>query len=225
MTTPPKYPRVPHLIAGRGAGDDVLLRRAAVDELLEREVVVEEKLDGANVVVWLDDDRLTCALRSGPGGQDRARQLGPLRGWLAERGDPLRHLLGSGRTLYGEWLLLTHTIAYDELSAYLVGLDILLSDGRFARVDERNRLVSAAGIPRPPELFRGVPGGLAALERLIGQSRAGAQTMEGLIVRTLDGSEPRVTKIVRPAFAPAGDDAWRSGRPRNLLTHGQTSWR
>ena len=55
--------------------------------MLARPVLVEEKLDGANVVVWLEDERIECALRSGVGAQDRGKQLGPLRAWLAERTD------------------------------------------------------------------------------------------------------------------------------------------
>jgi hypothetical protein len=80
MTAPPPYPRVAHLVPGRGSSDDINLNAGEVAALLASEVVVEEKLDGANVVLWLEDEgRIQCALRSGPGSMDRAGQLGPLR--------------------------------------------------------------------------------------------------------------------------------------------------
>jgi hypothetical protein len=67
---------------------------------------VEEKLDGANVVLWLEDNgRIECALRSGPGSMDRAGQLGPLRAWEAAHDEPLRYALSAGyRALHAEWL-------------------------------------------------------------------------------------------------------------------------
>lgn len=57
---PPPYPRIPHLVRGRGTSDDVVLPGAEVAALLGRPVLVEEKLDGANV------DRRLRAAGEGP---------------------------------------------------------------------------------------------------------------------------------------------------------------
>lgn len=223
MTAPPPFPRIPHLVGGRGTSDDRELSPTELAALLDQPVLVEEKLDGANVAIWLDGSRVECSLRSGPGGRDRAGQLGPLRAWLAERSDELRALLGES-ALYGEWLLLTHAISYDRLPAYLVGLD-LWSEGGFATPPERNERLARAGLFPPPELYRGSLGRLDDLERLLGESRVGPEPMEGLVVRTLDGSEPRIAKLLRAGFAPASDEAWGPRRPRNLLADRELSWR
>lgn len=223
MTAPPPFPRIPHLVAGRGTSDDHVLSPAQLESLLAKPVLAEEKLDGANVAIWLDGGRVECALRSGPGGRDRAGQLGPLRAWLAERSDELRVLLRES-ALYGEWLLLTHAIGYDRLPAYLLGLD-LWSESGFATPLERNERLAGAGLQPPPELYRGRLGRLDDLERLLGESRVGAEPMEGLVLRTLDGSEPRVAKLLRPGFTPASDEAWGARRPRNLLAARELSWR
>lgn len=225
MTPPPRYPRIPHLLPGRGTRDDIAVDPAEAETLVDRPVVVEEKLDGANVVVWIDRDTIECATRSGPGGRDRARQLGPLRGWLAERGDQIRPLLGSGGALYGEWLLLTHTIAYDALDSPFAGLDLLDAGERFLPVDERNGRLRPAGILPPPEVFRGRLASLDQLEGLIGRSAYGAGMMEGVIVRTLDGTSPRVAKLVRRDLVLLDDDAWRRGRPRNRVRTGPAETR
>jgi hypothetical protein len=223
MTVPPPYPRIPHLVAGRGTSDDRVVPTKDVSAFLSRPALVEEKLDGANVVVWLDDGRVECALRSGVGAQDRGRQLGPLRAWLAERADRFRELL-DGRALYAEWLLVAHGVRYDALPAYLVGLDLWSAKSGFAAPDARNDLLNLAGLVAAPELCRGTIDGIDSLEGLLGPSRVGSEPMEGVVVRPLDGREPRIAKLLNAGFSPATDTAWRRGRPRNLLRERELSW-
>lgn len=225
MDAPPTYPRVAHLVAGRGTGDDIEADRASIDALLAGEVVVEEKLDGANVVVWPDGPRLVCSLRSGPGATDRAGQLGPLRGWVAEHADAVRGLLGGDTAVYGEWLLLTHSVAYDRLPAYLIALDLWSPDDGFVLVDERNARCAAAGIDTPPERWRGRASSSAEVETKLGPSAYGDGLAEGIVVRAVDGRPPRLGKLLRAGFDRSDDDEWRRGRPRNRLTVGATSWR
>jgi hypothetical protein len=225
MDAPPPYPRIAHLVAGRGTGDDVDTDRASIDALLAGDVLVEEKLDGANVVVWPNGHQLDCALRSGPGAADRAGQLGPMRGWVAEHSDALRALLGDGAALYAEWLLLTHSVTYDRLPAYLVALDLWSPGEGFAAVDDRNVRCVAAGIATPPALWRGRARSLAAIEALLGPSAYGNELAEGLVVRAVDGRPPRLAKLLRGGFEHIGDDEWRRERPRNRLAAGATSWR
>lgn len=224
--TPPPYRRIAHMFEGARGGDDRVLNRADRDRLLGQPVVVEEKLDGANVVLWVDHGVVRCALRSGPGGADRAGQLGPLRAWAAERTDALRSLLEPGDlALYGEWLLLTHTVGYDALPAYLVALDLRRPDGTFLGVDERNARCRSAGLTPPPELWRGIPGDVKTVAALVGPSRVTAGEAEGVVVRACSPqTNPRLAKLWRPGFAPLPDSAWTAGRPRNRLADREASW-
>ncbi len=225
MTSPPTYPRVAHLAPGRGSRDDTVLSGDEVRMLLSGPVVVEEKLDGANVVLWADGGQVQCATRGGAGAIDRAGQLGPLRAWAAEHADPLRQVLEGAAAVYGEWLLLTHTVAYDRLPSYLVVLDLLHGDGTWAHVDDRDDRCAAAGLATPPELQRGMLGDLDAVEGLLGPSRVGDHQAEGVVIRSLGGQSPRLAKLVRSGFRPLTDEAWAFGRrPRNQLVDKAASW-
>lgn len=194
--------------------------------VLSQPVATEEKLDGANVVLWVDDHVVQCALRSGPGGANRGRQLGPLRAWMAERTDSLLALLEpDGLALYAEWLLLTHTTVYDQLPDYLLALDLRGAGGEFLSVDDRNRRCDEHGVAHPPDLWRGVPGTVETVEAQLGPSRVGSVPAEGLIVRApADGADPRLAKVWRPGFTPLDDAEWQGGRPRNLLADRDRSW-
>ena len=224
MTDPPPYPRIAHLVAGRGTTDDRVLAIAHLRELMAKDVVVEEKLDGANVVLWMTNHRIECSLRSGLDAMDRAGQLGPLRAWVAERTSFLRDLLADGFILYAEWLYLTHTVHYTSLPGYLIALDLRLPNGAFLKPDMRTAACYAAKLPVPPEIWRGVPGEVATLDGLLGQSRWSHEAAEGIIIRTVNGTEPRIAKLLRPGFHPLKDGDWKKPRPRNTLADREASW-
>lgn len=227
MSAPPPYPRIPHLVAGRGTCDDVALSAAEAADLLAAPVVVEEKVDGANVVVWLENGRVEVALRAGPGAMDRAGQLGPLRAWAAAHDHFLRAALEDDATaLYAEWLLLTHSTPYDRLPSYFVVLDLWRVDRPgFLPLEERDARAAAAGLTTPPRVSTGVLGKVEAVERLLGSSAWGAAAAEGLIVRSVADSARRA-KLVPVAFRRLSDDEWRRGRPQNRLVAAEgAAWR
>lgn len=216
----PTYPRIPHIAPSPGATrDDLILDDQEREALLGGPVRVEEKLDGANVALWLEEGATRVASRGGPDAIDRAGQLGRLRGWAAERGDALRELLASERVLYGEWLLLTHSIAYDGLPDYLVGLDVWSPADGFAPVEERDRLLRAAGIATPPLRHEGRLDGLAEVDRLVGSSAFRDGAAEGVVVRAIDGDggRPRIAKRLAETFVQRDDASWRGARALNQI--------
>lgn len=222
MSAPPPYPRIPHLVAGRGTADDLVLAPAEVASLLGGPALVEEKVDGANVVLWEEGGRVEPALRSGPGAMDRAGQLGPLRAWAAEHDEALRRVLAGGVALYAEWLLLAHSSPYDRLPAYLVALDLWHPHSGFVAVADRDRACAGAGLTVPPPVWTGVAGSVDAVERLLGPAAWGSGDAEGLVVRSLADPALRA-KLVPAGFRRLDDDEWRAGRPRNRLAEG-ASW-
>jgi hypothetical protein len=192
--------------------------------MLNKPTLVEEKLDGANVALWAADHQVKCGLRSGPGSIDRAGQLGPLRAWVAQRTDALYDLLADGSILYAEWLYLTHTVHYTSLPDYLIALDLRQPNGSFLLPDERTKVCGKAHLSVPPELRRGVLENAKVIEGMIGSSHWGHDTAEGVIVRTLDGSDPRIAKLLRSNFTPADNATWKRARSRNRLADQEASW-
>jgi hypothetical protein len=220
VTEPPRYPRIPHLVAGRASGGDHTLGADERHAMLSKPVVIEEKLDGANVMLWLQDGYVQCATRGGADALDRAGQRGLLRAWTSRRAGDVRRLLRLSDVVYAEWLYVVHTIRYDQLPSYLIVLDLHPREYGFVTVDERNDQCAAVNLATPPELFRGSVDGIDDVERLLRPSEYGAALAEGVVVRTLDGAEPRVAKLVRADFTQTTDDAWRTGRSRNQLQAG-----
>lgn len=224
MIAPPPYPRIPQLVGGRGSSDDLVLGPTEVASLLAGPVLVEEKVDGANVMLWVEDDRVEVALRSGPGAMDRAGQVGPLRAWSAQHDDVLRQVLADGTAAYAEWLLLTHSSSYDRLPSYVVVLDLWRPGTGFLGVAIRDEVCAAAHLTVPPHMWTGVAGNVDAIERLAGPSAWGAGAAEGLVVRSLRDPALRA-KLVPAGFRRVGDDQWRAGRPHNRLAAEGASWR
>ncbi len=218
MSAPTSYPRIPHLVGGRGTDDDEVLGRRERESLLAVPLEVEEKLDGANVMVWVDDGVLHSSGRAGPDSRDRAGQFGALRAWVASNPDKLAPLLEPGDVLYGEWLYLTHTVAYRDLPSWFVALDLRRADGTFVVGPGRRELLAATGLVVPPLLGVGRYT-LDDLEALALHSRWTDGPAEGVVVRPVEPSttDLRIAKLVRSGFERIPDEAWRRGRPMNQL--------
>lgn len=215
---PPRYPTIPHLRSHVSVGkDDVVLDDREASDWLHADVLVEEKLDGANICLWHDDGKIKVSGRSRDGARDRGNQLGRLRAWAAERSGQLIVALGPGQALYGEWLWRQHSVHYDALPDYLVGIDVWDRDEGFASVEDRDALLARAGIVRPPVLFEGRMERSAVLDHLLrSRSRFSGQPLEGLVIRRQDARHELV-KVVSPHFRRLDDSDWAGGRPLNNL--------
>ncbi|MGH9154985.1 MAG: RNA ligase family protein, partial [Acidimicrobiales bacterium] len=138
--------------------------------------------------------------------------------------EQLRAVLAGDVALYGEWLFLTHTVAYDRLPSYLVALDLWRTDIGFLSVEHRDTVCAESGLTTPPRLWQGIARDIGAVERLLGPSAWGPARMEGLVVRSLERPDLRA-KLLTTAFVRIDDDDWRGGRPRNRLADEAASWR
>jgi len=207
---PPKYPKIPYLVApAHVQADDGLLSEDERRGLVAATVVVEEKLDGANVSLWFDGATLQVATRGGLNAMDRGGLLGRLRAWALERRDYLYTALDERLVLYGEWLLRRHRIHYSRLPSALIGLDVLnAATSTFLDVPGRDRVLAAACLCPPPVLFDGVLHDLATAENLLGRSRFADEMAEGIVVRPVPPLTglPRIAKLVRRDFVPVGDN-------------------
>ncbi len=215
--TPPAYPRIPYLVAPRElSSSDRVVPAADVKSWFMTPVHVEEKLDGANVSLWLDEQQVRVASRGGVGAMDRARQLGRLRAWAAERSDRLAALLADGWSAYGEWLWLRHGIPYNRLPDFLVLLDLWHPDAGMAPVDERDARLKAAGLATPPVRYSRVLRDLPAMLALLGPSAYADTRAEGLVVRRL--ADDARCKVVDPHYQRPEDCHFAIGLRNSLAS-------
>lgn len=120
-----RFPHTPH-VAWLAAGeprDDKVLTLADATLLLSEVVVLEEKIDGANLGISV-----------GPDGEVRAQNRGqyllhPFSGqferlgqWLRLQQDALFDALGEELILFGEWCAARHSLEYQALPGWFVGM-------------------------------------------------------------------------------------------------------
>jgi ATP-dependent RNA circularization protein (DNA/RNA ligase family) len=210
MTAPAKYPRVPHLAPSPAVtADDAVLSPDQREKVLRAEVVVEEKLDGMNVMLWIDGGAPQVGTRGGADTSDRSGERGRVRSWASMHADELVACLGDGYVIYGEWLRRRHAVPYQRLPAELVWFDVFdRSAEGFLNVDARDTLLARTGVATPPLRFRGALASLDRLEQLFGPSAFADSKAEGLVIRTVDGSDPRIAKHIDPSWRHAGSAPW-----------------
>jgi ATP-dependent RNA circularization protein (DNA/RNA ligase family) len=211
-----RFPHTPHLVwlGDKAPRDDKVLAPAGVDELLARQVVVEEKLDGANLGLSIGpDDRLRAQNRGAYLHLPYAGQFARLSEWLGRNEQCVSEALKPGLIVFGEWVAARHSLDYTNLPDWWLVFDVYDRRAqRFWSVQRRNRWARASGLQCVPCLFEGS----ATLESLKGilvsqRSKYRDGPMEGLVVRAdeTDWSVARA-KLVRPDFAQAIADHWRS---------------
>jgi hypothetical protein len=211
-----KFPRTPHLVwlAKDRSREDKVLAAHEADEFLQKDMVVEEKVDGTNIGLSFDQ---TGAIRVQSRGdylrKDGHPQFRLLWSWLAERKDMLCGLLKYERVLFGEWCFAVHSVRYNRLPDWFVGFDIYDHEhGRFWSTDRRNWWLDDIGIKRVPEITRG-RFSKEALIGLLGRSKLGSGSMEGLYLRQdADDWLAARAKIVRPEFVEGIGVHWSSRR-------------
>ncbi len=221
-----RFPHTPHL-AWLGSGtprDDKVLSAAEAGALLADAVVVEEKLDGANLGISVDPaGRLRLQNRGQYLEPPFAGQFSRAAGWLAQHENALLPALGSELIVFGEWCAARHSVAYGHLPDWFLAFDVYDRAARhFWSTPRRDKLVDALGLALVPSLVRG----RMQLERLkalvmTGTSRFGDTPLEGVVIRR-EGQAflDQRAKLVRPDFAQAIAEHWRSRRIEwNAVSH------
>jgi hypothetical protein len=140
-------------------------------------------------------------------------QFRPLWPWLAQHEAGLHDALGRGLVLFGEWCYARHAVAYDRLPDWFLAFDVYDREaGRFWSRARREELTSRLGLASVPMLAAG-RFDRAGLERLLGPSRVGRTSMEGIYLRCEDGPWLAArAKLVRASWLPHDEEHW-SRRP------------
>lgn len=219
-----KFPSTPHvsLLPGVDVRADKVLSGKKREAFLSDEIIVEEKVDGANLGISFDANANLRLQNRGQWLTPPFRgQWKPLGGWLQQNAERLFDALGSNRILFGEWCYAQHSVHYDRLPDWFLGIDVWdCNEKRFWAVDRRDALLREAGLEAVGVLGHGrFPFG--DLEGMLGDSFYGDVLAEGLYLRREEnGFLTARAKLVRPSFVQSIGTHWsKAGVSPNEL-HG-----
>lgn len=135
--------------------------------------------------------------------------------WVEQHQDKLAPALGNELILFGEWCAARHSVVYDHLPDWFIAFDVYdRTAGRFWSTRRRDSWLDRLGLPVIPTLARG-PTTLAKVttHAMTGTSRFGTTPLEGVVIRRDSaGILEQRAKLVRPDFAQAIKEHWRSRR-------------
>lgn len=150
----PEYPRIPHLSKdiSNMTHDDI-----QVDKIpLPIDGVYQEKIDGANCgMSWNDGPLLRNRDHILKKGYTKIKtpakkQFVPAWNWLHEHEDDIKEIIKlweSPITIYGEWMLVKHSLDYTQLTDWFIAYDIWsLEDEKFLSPELVSNLLSQTNI-------------------------------------------------------------------------------
>ncbi|KAI0801413.1 hypothetical protein C8Q74DRAFT_1241882 [Fomes fomentarius] len=214
-----KFPRTAHIInLGSATSDDIVTSIPAVGDA---HVVITEKVDGANMGFSLSADRTQILVQNrshyvNPASHEQFRKL---ELWKERHREDLMRVLdrdplfAQRYTLFGEWLVATHAIAYSRLPDWFMAFDLYdRSLDRWADRRTLEALLADTGIKLVPVVHEGRMLGEDELRLSVQQpSRFYEGPVEGVYVKVEKGG--RVVsrgKVVRADFI-AGNEHWSKG--------------
>lgn len=223
-----RFPSTPHLgELSVPINADRVLTDDEQDEFLKQQLVVEEKVDGANLGISFDDDGNIRAQNRGSYLVDTDcslfegvhRQWSPLPGWLSSQVDVLFDHLGNQYILFGEWCYAVHSVFYDRLPDWFLGLDVYDKKVKcFLSSNRRDDLFRQIGISQVPSIERGRFTFNQLKETLLPPrseplpSKLGHQQAEGLYLRSNQDDDwlGQRAKLVQPTFLESIEEHWAS---------------
>lgn len=125
-----------------GVGDRVL---ASVEPLKRGAVVVTEKMDGENVTLYRDFLHTRSV----------ARIKHESRVWLDEFWESIRYDIPEDWRICGEYLFVTHTVAYDRLPSYFMGFSVWNERNICLSWEDTTSFFERIGVSQIPPIYVG----------------------------------------------------------------------
>ncbi len=221
----PDFPRTRHLPWEPNASrDDVIATLDECRSIFSENVEVTEKVDGANVGIALVDgeplirNRNHILNKAHTARTAAKAQYSPLWNWFYENRSAFEKL--GAHSVYGEWLLARHSIAYETLPSYFLAFDVFdQHDQKFLDPHIARSMLIEAGLPCVPVLHTGPLESAAHLSKLLNRQSAFApDPAEGIYLKIGDGSHMvQRFKMVRPGFI-AGEHWSKNKITKNTLS-------
>lgn len=212
-----KFPRTRHLCnLGASTKDDLVCNKNEVDNILKNRLDIEEKIDGANMGIFISKDKICIHNRSNFVNAKYHDQFKPLDKWIADHREDLYKILdNTGLILYGEWLVMKHSIHYDKLSDRFIVFDIYdRKKEKFYSREKVSKLLKDTNIKQVPLIHTNKIFKLDELKNLVNtKSIFYDGPVEGIYIRIYDSNNIYLKdryKIVRSNFV-SGNDKWKKG--------------
>ena len=210
-----KYPKIKHLPGSKMSRGDKRLSEEALDFLRQSPVQISEKVDGAIVAIGVENEMPQLFKRGGAVTNNEHEQFAEFKAWSYCNMHRIINI-PDGWRIYGEWLSVKHTVAYDKLPDYFIAFDILTENG-FLPCSQVEEYLLQWGFNIP--IVYNVT--LDEIENFVTSTLSAYSTtdiMEGVVVRD---SESKVRgKWVRENFIQG--EHWSAGKSqRNYLSSGE----
>jgi hypothetical protein len=222
-----KFPTTPHLalLGGSIIRGDKVMSEEERNEFLRHEFVVEEKVDGANIGISFDaSGNLRVQSRGDYLVKPFSGQWKRLPEWLDSKMDLLFEQLTDRCILFGEWCYAQHSVFYDKLPDWFLGLDIFdKARLKFFSCPRRDAMLLDLKVHAVPRVRQGFFS-LADIQGLFSASLLGNMPAEGLYLRwDEDDWLKQRAKLVRPDFVQSIEEHWsrKSIRANRLQGEGR----
>lgn len=210
-----KFPRTPHLfvVPGLNVRDDKLLCQEEASLFYSNPVIIEEKVDGTNIGISMNPDgKLQVQNRGNYIQPGEHPQFDTLWEWLYTRTHLLSDFSTNRYIIFGEWCYLKHSVSYNSLPDWFIGIDIYDTEARkFLNIRNRNDFFKMLNIFPVPKIAEGFFSKDEFLELLVNKSSLlGAEQLEGLYLRLEDNQWLlKRAKIVRGDFIQNITKHWK----------------
>lgn len=206
----PPYPKIPLLPHNANIGPDDIVASNDTTKILwtSKTVNVQEKIDGANLGIAIVDGHPVLRNRDKfvKKGEQRksaaATQFKSAWNWFYQNIDKFNAL--EGYSVYGEWLVAQHGLAYDALTDWFYVYDLLDQQTcQFLDPVVAMQKAKAAGFSTLDPIYTGELDGYDMLVELAqGESPyATGHKREGVVVKVTDGKYvSNIFKMVRADF-------------------------
>jgi len=128
---------------------------------------------------------------------------------MAEHESALVEALGEQLIIFGEWCVASHSIQYNYLTDWFLAFDVFERTTKcFWSVERRDQLCLTLGLAQVPIIATG-RFDRKGLTELLGPSKLGAPSAEGLYMRNQEGDFLAArAKIVAPEFRQSIGEHW-----------------
>ncbi len=158
----PEFPRSRHLpYKANASADDIIAIESDAEVVFESSVSVEEKVDGASIGITIHEDHFLVRNRNHIMNKGfvkntpAKKQFTSVWNWTVDNRSKFDKIMEQGQySVYGEWMVGRHGMAYTRLPDWFVAYDVYDQERQhFLGYDVARPLLIECGFCVPPEIY------------------------------------------------------------------------